>query len=142
MTTNYQHDLAVERSLRLQAEQRIATLEAEVERLRAENAGLAQWQCATCGARFPKEENPVLLDGVTQCSRCVECEILGRQADSLRADLAACAAGPWKPIAEYDGDDYQMILQRWRDSTTVLGLYGLRSEAVTHYAELREGPHT
>jgi len=92
MTTNYQHDLAVERSLRLQADQL-------VEALQKENA-------------------------------------------ELEADLAACAAGPWKQIVEYDGDEFQMILQRWRDGTTVLGLYGLRSEAVTHYAELREGPRT
>src|SRR5690242_2536981 len=39
--------------LERRAAQRIAALEAENARLRAENSALAAWQCAECGARFP-----------------------------------------------------------------------------------------
>ncbi len=69
----------------------------------AERDALAAWSCATCGARFPQSIRPalraVLLDGVTQCSKCVEVEALAGRVQSLQAECewlrAACESNAW-----------------------------------------------
>ncbi len=63
---------------------------AECSEMRRQRDALAAWSCATCGARFPQSIRPalraVLLDGVTQCSKCVEVEALTHRVLSLQAE--------------------------------------------------------
>jgi len=48
----------------------------EIAELRRENKALGSWACSTCQARFTETVAPVLMEGVTRCSKCVEVEVL------------------------------------------------------------------
>jgi hypothetical protein len=56
----------------------------ELRSLREERDALAQWSCASCGARFPQTMSPQLLDGVTRCSACVRAEVAEAEVDRLK----------------------------------------------------------
>jgi hypothetical protein len=57
------------------------------EKAEAERDALDAWQCESCGARFANTVNPICLEGVKRCSKCVENEVLARDRDELKAEL-------------------------------------------------------
>lgn len=74
------------RSLSLPAAAIPAMLD-RIAALETERDALGAWACTTCGARFSTPAPPELLKGVTQCTRCVEYQLLGGRVAGLEATV-------------------------------------------------------
>jgi hypothetical protein len=54
--------------------------------------------------------------------------------DDLQKELDACAAGPWRPIAEAPRDGGQIILLRLKDGKVILGVWREKCGGKSYHA--------